>query len=110
MKFKVPRVFYIKGKRWTIKFADLSKVGKADTDHIGLLGETNSETREIRIDRELKKDPKALTETVLHELMHACLFELHLGQIESFSADIEEIICDGFADIIQTTLIKYFYK
>ena len=112
MKFKVPRVFYIKGKKWTMRFADLSGVTKENSEHTGLYGETNFDKREVLIEKTLntKDHPRLLEEVVMHELTHCMLFELHFSQVENFTPDIEEILCDGFADLVQSTLRKYFYR
>lgn len=62
--------------------------------------------RTIYIRRELLKDEKP--QVFLHELIHAALFECHLYD-GGLDPKIEEIICEGIADVF-TTLFTMRFK
>lgn len=111
MKFKIPKQFQIKGKKWIIIFVEGDHEQLCEGSDVGLYsGSTDELDRIIYIDKALKKDLVELERVVLHEVSHAALFEAHLNEIDSYNPDIEEIICETFSDLVVYVLKKYFYK
>lgn len=107
MKFKFVNRFYCKGKKWVIKFVD------TNSDHLdngGAHAATDTNNRIMYIDKELKYDKIWLEKWVLHELWHVAFFESHLHQCSELNTEVEEIMCETFADTVLETLKKYFYK
>ncbi len=108
MKFKCPKSFLVKGRRWHIKFVGMEQL--TDPDGSESYAIAHMDVRTIVVDRELKKDPALLEEIMLHEVWHVAFKENHLDQVTEMTGDVEEVMCDLFADTVIETLKKYFYK
>lgn len=84
---KVPSKVFIKGKLWKVRQAN----GLLAPDGEAVMGFCNPNDRTIYIEKSIKGNLK--TQTFLHELNHAIIFELHL----LLDGHIEEVLVEGMA-------------
>ena len=94
---RIPRYIYIKGKRWKVVYRK-----RLTQDGDPCSGLCDLENRIIYLSKLLS--PKERTATIFHELFHALLFECHVPEGASLNEEVEEILCDAFADFIMSNL------
>ena len=94
---RIPKSVDVYGSRWSVgyKWNLLSDKG----EHVD--GLCDKKNRTILIDRSLSKDERP--GTFFHELFHAIIYELKLGQTD-LSGEVEEVLVEGISDY----MIKYF--
>lgn len=93
--FLVPKLLDIKGETYKITPAPMML-------H---MGECCPITKTIRFDSSIKGD--MLKSTILHEVGHALLFEISLGQ--AISIELHEIIVDNYANYL-TKVLDFKFK
>lgn len=81
---KLPKHFTIKGEQWSVELSET-------LDEQGLVGLAEKDTRRIQISSESGARERKLI--LLHEFIHACLYELHIDLEDG----IEEVLADGLA-------------
>ena len=97
----IPDQFKVKGKLWKVKFIhDLRE------DHEKVSGVCDTDKRVIELDSKLRSTKLRLT--FLHELFHALAFESHTTDL--MSDDLEEVLADSFADLIETSFEQLEWK
>lgn len=90
---RVPKHINVYGKRWTVSYKwNLQNSNGERAD-----GLCDTATRIIWIDRLVEKP--ARKSVFLHELLHAILFELKIGQT-SLNCEVEEIIVTGIEEYL----------
>lgn len=87
---KLPKSVLIKGERWHLKKTKNLHDDKGDL----CLGICDYEKRVIQVDPE--QNNEMFLYTLIHELMHASLHELHID----ISDDLNEVISDGVGFIL----------
>lgn len=85
---KLPKFLDIKGRRYRLKIAALPP---------NIAGYCYPDRKLIELNSSL--DSAGLLETLLHEMGHAIMFELHIDQT-SIHRDLLEIVVEGFAQEI----------
>ncbi len=100
---RIPKRFTLKGKDWTVEFEkDLKHDDGTFCD-----GLCDLDTRTIWLEKALDKDKRIAT--FLHEISHAMIHETHIRPGARFSDSLECVLCDGWADLMQT-LFKLKWK
>lgn len=92
---KIPRSFYLKGKRWKVIRPRTIKEDGEVCD-----GLCSWHTRTIRISSDLSK--REAFDVFLHELFHAVVFEAHVNRGAKFSEGLEDVMCDAFVDVMKS--------
>lgn len=75
----------IGGKHWRLVY-----VAMRNTD--GSCDAPDATGKTIRIARRLKRYPRALAETLVHEIVHACLWPLSEEAVEQAAIDIVRLL------------------
>lgn len=93
---KIPKQFYLKGKKWTVGYKWNLTDKDDDGPAIKVDGLCDSEKRQIWIERSIPRVDK--WPVFLHELVHAILFEAHISGLDGPAGDmLEEVICEAVA-------------
>lgn len=79
------RTITIDGKRWRLCYVPMRKFD-------GLCDRPDTKNKQVRIARRLKRYPRALAETLAHEIIHASCFDLAEERVEQIAADIIRIL------------------
>lgn len=93
---KTPNFVIIKGEKWRISWRK-KLIGEKNEE---LWGDCDYEKRIIRLSKAQPDNMKL--STLIHELTHAGLHELHVD----ISSDLNEVICDGLGYIFSQILTK----
>lgn len=90
---RIPKSFYIKGKRWTTKRVK----NLVDDNGSECTGLTDPEAKTISIDKSISDDK--MEWVFWHEYCHALLEEAGVTRNTGGLSELgEEIVCDTFAD------------
>lgn len=84
------RYVTILGKRWRLSFVPRLRVGRESPD--GACDSPKKTGKEIRIRRALLRYPRALMETLIHELLHAADWTKDETWIDETAADLARIL------------------
>lgn len=94
---RIPRKFKVRGNTWRVEYcADL--VDEYDKKCDGIL---EHDKRLLYIEKSLNSHQRQLA--YLHEWVHCVLYEHKLG-VTSLTPDVEEIICEAFAEELKKIL------
>lgn len=91
-KFHLKRSIPIKGVRYKI-----TQIKQPRTEDGDCMGYTHTEKQKIVLERGLK-DP-VLKRTLIHEMVHAYLFECNVS--EALTAEMEEVIAETISGMIE---------
>lgn len=96
---KRPDEFLLKGKRWRIVNR------KTLVKRFDCRGYTHYDDPGKRrlIELQTGMNPQEEFEVLLHEMIHATLYEAHLNANSGMSEDAEEIACDAITDMLLST-------
>lgn len=104
MAYKLPKTFIYKGHTWSIILE--KNLHHEDGDKCD--GITYSEEKVIYLESTLPK--KKVMYTLYHELFHVLVAEAHIPENAVMTIDIEEILSDAFAELIQSVFITRWRK
>lgn len=88
------RTLQVKGKTWKIRRKKNLKHGDDPAE-----GLCEFSTRTIFLESSIKND-RDLMHVLLHEIMHAANFEMHLNEEGGIPDAIEEVQASGFPDVL----------
>ena len=95
MSAKIPKEIQIKGKLWRIDYKWNLMLDGMRCNVI-----TDFGTRTIWLDRLASKETKWAA--LLHEIVHATLYEAHLHEDGGVDGFVEEAICAAVADVFDS--------
>lgn len=82
----------LRGKRWTLSFVSLVRercIGKCDPP--------GSQRKRIRVEKKLEGEQRL--EILIHEMLHACYWDMDEAAVEESSRDIAKILWElGYRD------------
>jgi hypothetical protein len=79
------KLITIDGRRWLLRYLPIrSSDGECD--------QPGSPRKSIRIARRLQRFPRALAETLVHEILHAHLWDLGEEKIDAIASDTARIL------------------